>query len=93
VKKIAVLFSIAFLASCQQAGSNSNTSPTNSTCKDLELKPLIGKDQAVLQTMKFGPDAKVRIIRPGQVVTQDHRLDRTNITIDESGKIAKVYCG
>ncbi len=34
-----------------------------------------------------------RVIRPGFAVSMDHNPSRTNIAVDESGVIQKVYCG
>ncbi len=38
-------------------------------------------------------DLKHRIIRPGDVVTQDYRAGRLNIRTDENGQIVSVSCG
>lgn len=60
-------------------------------CGAAELQDLVGRDAAVLQTMRFGQT--VRIIRPGMAVTMDYLAERLNIEIDESEKIVRVNCG
>jgi len=35
----------------------------------------------------------LRVIRPGMAVTLDYRMDRTNIELDDSDHIVRVYCG
>lgn len=37
--------------------------------------------------------APKRIIGPGDAVTADHNPSRTNIEVDESGTIIRVFCG
>lgn len=38
--------------------------------------------------------AKVlRVIRPGQAVTMDFRMDRLNVELDAAGKVKRVSCG
>lgn len=38
-------------------------------------------------------DRAVRFIAPGDVVTQDFRADRLNVTLDDQNRIARLYCG
>lgn len=65
--------------------------PVETACGAAELQDLVGRDAAVLQTMRFGQT--VRIIRPGMAVTMDYLAERLNIEIDESEKIVRVNCG
>jgi hypothetical protein len=37
--------------------------------------------------------AQVRIVRPGQVVTQEFRADRTTIVLNAEGVVVTVRCG
>lgn len=61
------------------------------TCGAAELQGLVGRDAAVLQTMRFSQT--VRIIRPGTAVTMDYIVERLNIQIDSNEKISRVNCG
>jgi predicted component of type VI protein secretion system len=36
---------------------------------------------------------QVRVLRPGQAATMDHRPDRLNIHLDDQGVIADLRCG
>jgi hypothetical protein len=54
------------------------------------LPDLVGRDAAVLQTMRFGQT--VRIIRPGMAVTEDYSTERLNIEIDARETIVRVSC-
>lgn len=35
----------------------------------------------------------VRVIRPGDAVTMDHRPDRLNLDLDDNGVILRPWCG
>jgi hypothetical protein len=60
-------------------------------CGAADLQGLVGQPASVLQTMKFG--VQTRIIRPGDMVTEDYSESRLNIEIDANEKISRVYCG
>ncbi|HQS95313.1 I78 family peptidase inhibitor [Novosphingobium sp. 17-62-19] len=36
---------------------------------------------------------RIRLIRPGSVITQDMRPDRINLILDDAGKIMTIRCG
>ncbi|EKD59459.1 MAG: hypothetical protein ACD_54C01331G0005 [uncultured bacterium] len=65
--------------------------PPITACGAGELQGLIGRNAAVLQTMRFaGP---LRVIRPGMAVTMDYSPDRLNIEVDAREIITSVSCG
>ncbi|WP_293335945.1 I78 family peptidase inhibitor [Parvibaculum sp.] len=37
--------------------------------------------------------ATIRVIRPGEAVTEDFRPDRLNVELDEEENVSRVYCG
>lgn len=43
-------------------------------------------------TRDIGHD-RIRVIRPGAVITQDLRNDRLNLIVDESGRLMTARCG
>lgn len=60
-------------------------------CSASDLQYLLGQDDTVLQTMRFsGP---VRILTFGQPMTMDHNPGRLNIQSDQTGLIARIWCG
>lgn len=65
--------------------------PVENACGAEQLQGLVGRDAAVLQTMRFGQT--VRIIRPGMAVTMDYAPQRLNIEIDGRETISRVSCG
>lgn len=51
-----------------------------------ELEPVLGDDLV--------PElGTLRVIRPGDAVTRDYRLNRLNISLDETDLVTKFYCG
>jgi PBP1b-binding outer membrane lipoprotein LpoB len=60
-------------------------------CKANELQYLVGKDRAVLNTMRFG--VTVRILEPNSMITMDYSPSRVNIYINKNGKIQSINCG
>ncbi|QPH54468.1 I78 family peptidase inhibitor [Pontivivens ytuae] len=51
----------------------------------------IGENEEIFTRSTF--PAPMRIIRPGDVVTQDFNPDRLNFMLDETGTIVDVNCG
>lgn len=50
------------------------------------LEPVLGDDLV--------PElGSLRVIRPGDAVTRDYRLNRLNISLDEADIVTKFYCG
>ena len=65
--------------------------PPITACGAGDLQGLIGRNAAVLQTMRFaGP---LRVIRPGMAVTMDYSPNRLNIEVDAREIITRVNCG
>lgn len=61
------------------------------TCGAAENAGLVGQDATALERVLLM--GQVRIIRPGQAVTQDFRPTRINFNIDASNRIASISCG
>lgn len=55
------------------------------------LAYLVGQDIGEIDTGTL--PRPHRIIRPGMAVTMDYREDRTNLELDETGEVVRVYCG
>jgi Peptidase inhibitor I78 family len=65
--------------------------PGADACGAAELEDMVGGSRRVLETIRFA--TPVRIIEPGQPVTQDFSPARLNILIGEDGTIASISCG
>lgn len=89
--KIICLAPIALaIAACQPTPEISKPLPPTPQNCDLRLQNEIG---APITAVSVPAGNKYRVIRPGDVVTQDYRIDRTNIELDENDRIARVACG
>ena len=60
-------------------------------CGAQALADLVGLPVTGSGAPEEGPN--VRYLRPGDMMTMDHRPDRLNIEIDADGRIEKVRCG
>ncbi|MES2665385.1 MAG: I78 family peptidase inhibitor [Pseudomonadota bacterium] len=61
------------------------------TCKAAGLQGLIGQSAGNLRTVALtGP---VRIIAPGELVTQEYVAQRINVAVDGAGTIRRIDCG
>lgn len=60
-------------------------------CGAEPLQDLVGQPFAA--DLLPGGDGTVRVIRPDTAVTMDHRPDRLNVLVDESGTITEIRCG
>ncbi len=89
-RSMTFLLPLALIA-CVEVPVPVDPAPIENACGAAELQGLVGRDAAVLQTMRFGQT--VRIIRPGTAVTMDYIVERLNIEIDANEKISRVNCG
>jgi hypothetical protein len=65
-----------------------------SPCGARGLQDYVGQSAAVVEGTSFqGALGPVRIIRPGDVVTQEFAPERLNFRIDAAGLVAAVDCG
>jgi len=64
-------------------------------CNQIRAEAYIGKDAAAIadQARAAAGAEAVRLIGPGQAVTQDYRNDRLNIETDATGRAVRVRCG
>lgn len=60
-------------------------------CHASRYQQLVGQDATALERVLILKP--VRVIRPGQPVTKDLRPARLNFQVNESGRIARIYCG
>ncbi|WP_339695043.1 I78 family peptidase inhibitor [Celeribacter baekdonensis] len=91
---LALILGAFALSGCKEDThvSNKGPAPMSATECALEiLTPLIGQDKSALDA--FDLPAGTRIIPPGRMVTKDFRPERTNIDLDATGRIIRVWCG
>ena len=90
--KLHIIFPLIFLVSACQMGKPPAPGPDDliPRCGKDRLLGLIGQDAAILREVEL--PATTRVVQPGMALTQDYRPDRLNISIDEDGKIDRVWC-
>ena len=60
-------------------------------CGASGLQSLVGQPEAVIYATTFvGP---IRVVRPGQPVTEEYSAERANFMLDARGRITSVTCG
>lgn len=59
------------------------------TCGAAQYSALVGTNIAAAT---FPAEAGIRVIRPGDMVTEDFRPDRLNINVDANGVITSLEC-
>ena len=88
------------LAGCYGEATNSVTPPTvpatipsagTDTCGTGPLRGLVGQPVSKLPAALAGPS--LRVIHPGQPVTQDFRAERMNVHLDRRDFITGITCG
>lgn len=70
--------------------------PERGACNAEAVRWVIGREptQDVVERARVeSGSATVRVIRPGEVVTMDHRGDRLNLDVNARGAISGARCG
>lgn len=88
------VFILLFLAGCAATTppkSDPVPAPTDDTCQGAQYERLIGQDATALERVLIL--RQVRVIRRGDVVTQDFVPQRLNFNINVANRIASITCG
>lgn len=88
----------AFLVMLGCASVPEGEAPTQSSgaCRTEGLDELVGRPatQALgTEAMRRSGARAIRWIRPGDMVTMDHREDRLNVHLDAPGRVERFACG
>ncbi|MDB5687150.1 MAG: hypothetical protein JWR77_1739 [Rhizorhabdus sp.] len=64
-------------------------------CSATSARGFIGKSgDGNAEAARQAADAEaVRLIRPGQAVSQDYRVERLNLKLDDKGVVVAITCG
>lgn len=72
------------------------TPPSSTACNADAVKTFVGQS-ATIDVVEAARDASgaklVRVIKPGQAVTLDFRVERLNLYLDNAGAVERVNCG
>lgn len=58
---------------------------------DVLSTEFVGQDASVILATTF--TAPIRVIRPGDMVTEDLRQNRINFVLDANERVTQIYCG
>ena len=86
-----VMLACAALVACTPFPTPIPDLPPDDACGAPDLQHLVGQPASILATMKF--TTQVRILRPGDPMTEDYGPTRLNIMIDLKERIDAVTCG
>ncbi|WP_342078042.1 I78 family peptidase inhibitor [Yoonia sp. SS1-5] len=83
---------LLMLAACAPATEIPGSAPElPDTCGAARFAELIGQDATALERVLIM--RMVRVIRPGDAVTQDFRPERINFQIGPDEKVSDITCG
>jgi len=84
---------VLMLAACAQGGHDKAGGPAGpvGTCAAKDHQDWVGKRVDVLNDVEL-PQG-IRVLFPTTPATMDYREDRTNVTVDKTDTITRVYCG
>lgn len=84
------------LASCSQERPGTTPPPLADACRIEGLTGLVGRpatDALNTEAQRISRATRVRVIRPGDMVTMDYSSGRLNIHLDADGKVDHFACG
>ena len=84
--RILSVLALLLATACQ---SDTADEPTLTLCDQSAWASLIGQPAEAADVI---PDPK-RMIPPGTAVTKDYRANRTNVDLDKTGTITRIWCG
>ena len=86
-----VVFMVAAIALAACKPAESPPPDRSESCGAEALQHLVGQPQAALEDETIS--APTRILPPGAMRTMDHRPDRLNVDLDDTGTIQRLWCG
>jgi len=87
---------IALLALALAACATTGEAPPQGRCDAAGLAELVGRPASAelgAEAMRRSGSARLRWIRPGDVVTMDYSAQRLNIHLDAEGHVDHFACG
>jgi hypothetical protein len=90
------LAALAMTAACVTPRGDSPEYAGDGYCDGPAGSALVGQpatDATNAEAMRLTHTTKARVIRPGDVVTMDYRMDRVNVEVGEDGRVVRVRCG
>lgn len=79
-----------------RAGRDTTAPPGPDACGQRVAMRLVGKmvtPQSRTELSRSVGHDRIRVVRPGAVITQELRNDRLNLIVDETGRLLTARCG
>ncbi len=90
MKTVVFLMALA-LTGCEEEAKVTNVSDTTATqCDAAAYQSFVGKSR---EELTIPEELTVRMLRVGQMRTQDYNPNRLNIEADANGTVTRVFCG
>lgn len=90
MRAAALMILMTGLAAC--GGGLGGSAEFSDSCNARSQQNLVGDQISDMASLSLAAP-KVRIINPGDSVTQDEQPDRLNVVRDGNGVVTRVYCG
>ena len=98
--RLSLLSPVLLLAACaSQPAAQSSTGAAAATpaeCHADAAQGYLGQPASaatVEAVRKASGAASLRVLKPGDAMTMDYRMDRVNVVQDAAGKIERISCG
>ena len=88
---LAGCLALILLSGCKEDPAPPPPDVAADSCDHAPFDALIGQPRNALEGMDM-PE-RTRIISPHDMITEDFRPDRLNISLDKDGRISRVWCG
>lgn len=84
------------LAACSSVDLNEPVDTQPGVCNADKASHVTGKriSETLEQEARRSSGANIiRVIRPGQMVTKDYRIERLNLQLNDHDTVVRAYCG
>jgi len=95
MRVLMVTMTLAGLAACAAPEQAGPTSPPGvcSTDRTSSIQGHHISSELEQRAQQLSGAREVRVLRPGQVITREHRPDRLNVQLDSYDVVVRVHCG
>ena len=79
------------VAACVPGTGDTDAIQREDTCRAAPLQNLVGGPAKLVTSPNI--ENPIRVIAPGQLVTEDYQPDRINVHTDAKGNVLSISCG
>lgn len=97
IRALSIFATILTLAACSSVDLGEPMADTTpGACNADKASHVTGKHISLEQeqeALQSSGAATLRVIRPGQAITRDYRVDRLNLQLNDYDTVVRAYCG